>query len=398
MRNWRRVVSLILVVVPAAAVLWPRGGATVPLHAARTGLKCQSCHFDPNGGGPRTELGFGFGRSRHSLEPEDSTSRWADLALVNRVGDSFPLYIGVNHRFMLLANQTDPIPGIDRVGFFNMENALHVAFQPHANLTLVYTRDGFDDGSKSQDAFGMIGGGPWGSYLKAGRFRNPFGLRMDDHTVATRNGFLDFQGSPFGAVGYLPYDPRVPDMGVEVGGDAAGFFGRASFTNGGSHPFVAPFGNARAQAKALKLGYDGSWYHGGFSFYDDFRHGPPLVDSRHRATRWAYYGMLAWRPFALIGEIGAGTDEFVAGGKNNMHAGFVELDVAPLRWLNFRARYDRLNLGQLGTPEDIVYDRYALEGEVVPVPFAELRWTLRRIEPEAGEKEDQAYLQFHFSY
>ena len=35
-----------------------RGGADrAALYAARTGLMCQSCHFDPNGGGPRNFYG-----------------------------------------------------------------------------------------------------------------------------------------------------------------------------------------------------------------------------------------------------------------------------------------------------------------------------------------------------
>ena len=46
------------------------------------------------------------------------------------------------------------------------------------------------------------------------------------------------------------------------------------------------------------------------------------------------------------------------------------------------------------------YRRYVVEGELVPVPFAELRWTLRYIDAQddAIPDERQAYLQMHFSY
>jgi len=52
------------------------------------------------------------------------------------------------------------------------------------------------------------------------------------------------------------------------------------------------------------------------------------------------------------------------------------------------------------------HDRYSVEGEYVPVPFAELRWTLRFIQHKFGGNslvgdvpdERQGYLQFHFSY
>ena len=52
------------------------------------------------------------------------------------------------------------------------------------------------------------------------------------------------------------------------------------------------------------------------------------------------------------------------------------------------------------------YNRVALEGEWVPMPFSELRWVLRWIDPVAGfdaggaeiPNEEQAYLQLHLSY
>jgi hypothetical protein len=394
--RWRHAAPLVLVLASLTTLFIARRAATVPAYAAYTGLACGACHFDPNGGGPRNEFGFNFEKNRHRIEPETGKP-WSDVELVNRVSESFPLYVGLDHRLMLLTDQTDPIPGIDRVGFYNMENAFHLTFQPHKMLTLVYTRDGFDDGSRSQDAFGMISGGPLNAYLKAGRFRTPFGLRMDDHTVATRNGFLDFY---FPGGRFLPYDPRTPDMGVEVGGDAKGFFARASISNGKSHPFN-PGPSARAQAVAGKIGYVSSRFQSGISIYDDW--GEPIFAGLvRRATRWGYYGMAHAGRVAALVEIGAGTDDFGAAGKNNLNAGFAELDWAPHRWINLRARYDRLNLGLQGVAptEDAIYQRYALEGEWVPVPFAELRATVRKIDPDvAGQVEEtQEYLQFHFSY
>ncbi len=395
--RWRRAAPVVLVLASLVTLLTAQRGRAVPLYAAYTGLPCGTCHFDPNGGGPRNEFGFNFAKNRHRIEPE-SGKPWSDVQLSNRVSESLPLYVGVDHRLMLLSDQTKTIPGIDRVGFYNMENAFHLTFQPHKMLTLVYTRDGFDDGSKSQDAFGLISGGALGLYLKAGRFRTPFGLRMDDHTVATRNGFLDFLSSGGSDSRYLPYDPRTPDMGLEIGAEDNGFFGRASFTNGESHP-LGFVGGTRAQAKAVKLGYNNSAYQGGISFYDDFRDAP-VVFGPFRSTRWDYYGMTHWRRVALLLEAGAGTDAFAGDVKNNLKAGFAELDWAPQRSLNLRVRADRLDLGEqpLQT-ESVVYNRYAFEGEWVPVPFAELRASVRRIEPvNSGVDETQEYLQFHFTY
>jgi hypothetical protein len=77
------------------------------------------------------------------------------------------------------------------------------------------------------------------------------------------------------------------------------------------------------------------------------------------------------------------------------------LDYAPKRWVNVRGRYDRLELGRSSDANK--HQRYSLEAEVVPVPFAELRFALRQIdhldETAFGFKDEtQGFVQFHFSY
>ena len=380
----------------------PRTAETVPLYAARTGLMCQSCHFDPNGGGSRNDFGFAFARNRHSLEAEDSTSKWHDLDVVNRIGDRMPVYLGLNQRFMLYGNTSIKSDSLDRFGFFNMENAIHIAFQPHAKLALVYSADAFSNRPptsagaagvfRSKEAFGWLQL-PWSLYLKAGRFRSPFGLRMDDHTVATRNGFSDLG---FGSPDFLPYDAREADMGYEIGADRGGWFGRAAFTNGHADALTGttPF----AEAKAAKLGFSTSGYQGGLSVYDDFDH---FTDERQ--TRWGYYTLSHYGPTAFLGEIAAGTDDNGLGVRTNKLAGWAEVDYALRRDINVRLRYDRSELDR--SSSDSVrtantHQRYSIEGEFVPVPFAEIRWTFRYIDHKDAAHTDakQAYVQLHFSY
>ncbi|HEY2955056.1 MAG TPA: hypothetical protein VGK89_07395 [Candidatus Eisenbacteria bacterium] len=409
MRSLVRAIPILLTAAPLAALLAPRGAETVPLYAARTGLLCKSCHFDPNGGGPRNEFGFGFAKNRHALEAE-SEGPWKDLTLTNRVGENMPVYFGVNQRFMLLTNATVKSDSLDRFGFFNMESAIHIAFQPHPRLTLVYTNDAFSSSAQASaarpgEAFGIVGGFPLEGYVRAGRFRVPFGLRMDDHTVATRAGFLDFATQR----SFLPYDPRLPDMGVEVGAERSGVFGRASYTNGRAN---ALFFGQYAETKAVKLGYHASVAEAAISLYDDYAKKSGFGQPQ-RQTRWGAYGMTHWRQLALLGEAAAGTDEDeplpgpLTGIKTNVLAGWGEIDYAATRALNLRTRYDYLVTDRSSDPvvrDDNTFSRWALEGEWVPVPFAELRASLRHIDyknnqgPLAVDNENQAYLQFHFSY
>ena len=403
MRLVARALPIAMLLFALVPFVRPRSARTVPLYAARQGLMCQSCHFDPNGGGPRNDFGFSYARNRHSLEA-DTSEAWKDLAVMNRLGENVPVYLGVNQRFMLLANAIAKSDSLERLAFFNMENALHFAFQPHQRLALVYTADAFSEGGTSgrfasKDAFGLVSGFPLDGYLKAGRFRTPFGLRMDDHTVATRNSFLDFQtGQTF-----LPYDPRSPDMGVEYGTSQGSLFGRLALTNGGASVFGGQF----AETKTLKVGYNNAWYQGAVSLYDNYQ--KESFSSRRRATRWGYYGIGHYRKLALLGEIAAGTDEAITGEKTNLLAGFAEADYALSRAWNLRLRFDRLEADRSSdriVREQNTYQRYALEGEYVPVPFAELRWVARVVDPRADKdpfgnelkSEKQAYLQMHFSY
>lgn len=411
MRNFLRLVPPLLIVVALTSLLTARRAQTLPQYAARTGLLCGTCHFDPNGGGPRNEFGFNFAKNRHSIEPESAETPWGELALVNRVSDNLPLYFGLNQRFMLITNQYQDQDSIARLGFFNMQNALHFAFQPHSRLTMVYTVDAFSAGSSGlsgglyvpKEAFGMLTGLPYGGYVKAGRFRVPFGLRMDDHTVATRRGFLDFASDQ----SFLPYDPRGSDMGFEVGGEHGIAYGRAAWTNGDANVLAGHYSGAFSVKAGVNMP---SWYQGGLSFYDDYR--KEGFSGMKRATRWGYYGLFHWKRLALIGEVAAGTDEAepssggASGPKTNLLAWFAEVDYTPWRHTNARLRTDHQELDR--SSDDAVrdaatHDRFAVEADWMPVPFAELRWVLRWIDHKDNTAfgypdETQSYLQLHFTY
>ena len=408
-----RAVPLLLVAASVASLLCIASpGEGIPLYAARQGLKCQNCHFDPNGGGPRNEFGFAYARNRHSTEAE-TQGAFKDLNLVNKVSDSFPLYLGVNQRLMSLADDAgDNILGLDRFGFYSMETAIHMAFQPHPRLTLVYTQDGFASSSrKTREAWGMLGLCPdW--YLRAGRFRVPFGLRMDDHTVATRNAFVEFQ-NPGRSI--LPYDPREPDEGMELGGSHGNMSGRVAFTNG-TTSVLGLNGGARlhSQTVSAKLGMSTPSFEYGLSGYDEYEPAA-IAGDRVRASRWGYYAFTHRGNASLIAEVVAGTDHLSpasAGAldrRRNVMGAFGEVDYQFNRAYNMRVRYDRLEGDRASDPtvrEQSSFNRYAIEGEFVPVPFAEIRWTARLIDPVAAtfvggaerKNEKQGYIQVHFSY
>jgi hypothetical protein len=298
MRNPIPVLPLLLAGVAVAVCLLPRRGHTVPRYAALTGLPCGRCHFDPDGGGARNAFGFRYARNRHLLDVADTTPEPSGDTLLNRAGGTTPIFLGADQRFSLFMRQYSRESRPERVSFLEMESLIHLAFQPHPALTLVYALQDMGDGAahtvRSREAFGLLAGMPWNGYLKAGRFLVPFGLRMEDPGVATRGGL----GGGIVGGNFLPFDPRLPDMGVEVGVGSRGFFGRASFTNGHSNLFS----NGYAEAKVVKLGYGSSRFQSGLSLHDDFAKvgGTPFV----RYTYWSGYALARAGPES--GSAGAG--------------------------------------------------------------------------------------------
>ncbi|MBK7366478.1 MAG: hypothetical protein IPJ04_00850 [Candidatus Eisenbacteria bacterium] len=151
-------------------------------------------------------------------------------------------------------------------------------------------------------------------------------------------------------------------------------------------------------------------YQGGLSVYDEWHASSPTASVR--SSRWGYYGMTHTGPVALLGEIAAGTDQNETESgitRRNLLAYWAEADWAPHRQYNLRVRYDHAEMDR--SSDDLSrdlnsYNRYAIEGEYVPLPFAEIRWTFRLIDPVAEKdafdtkipNEKQGYIQFHFSY
>lgn len=368
----------------AAGLLQPREAAALPTYAARTGFSCVTCHFDPNGGGPRKDIGFLFARNRHDLLP-DPDERWQSLtALTNVLGDV--LYFGTNSRFFYLYNDPEPY-GSEELprtsSFFQMQGALYTTLRPHPHLALVWHNDFSEYGVQSRDLYGMIDGLPGDLYVRAGRLRVPFGLRVDDHTGATRGGFLDPAG---GGTGALPYDPRGVQSGVESGFFPGPFQVAVAFTNGAG----AAFAN-EAQTLTGKLVFHRSKLQVGASGYHSY-----LTSSSTRARRWGAHALWGWRDLSLIGEVVAGDDRDAASRTTRVVASYAEADYRVSRALLFLLRYDFVDLDR--DAEGQAAERFAGEGVWTVVPFADLRLAYKYVVPENRGDESQVLAMFHFYY
>ena len=368
-----------------AAVLLPAAEAmALPTYAARTGFSCVSCHFDPNGGGPRKDIGFLFARNRHDLLP-DPDERWQSLvSLTNILGDV--LYFGTNSRFFYLYNDPKPYGSVElpkTSSFFQMQGALYTTLRPHPHLALVWHNDFSEYGVQSRDLYGMVDGLPGDLYVRAGRIRVPFGLRMDDHTGATRGGFLDPAG---GGTGALPYDPRGVQSGIESGFTPGPFQVVAAFTNGAG----APFAN-EAQTVTGKVVFHRSKLQIGASGYHSY-----LTSSSTRARRWGAHALWGWRELSLIGEVVGGDDRDAGSNTTDVLAAYAEADYRVSRALLFLVRYDYVDRDR--DAEGQAAERFAGEGVWTVVPFADLRLAYKYIVPEDRGDESQVLAMLHFYY
>ena len=358
-------------VVPAANAL--------PLYSTRQGLACSTCHFDPQGGGPRNDFGFQYEKNRHELTPD--VGKWADLVLANKLGDA--LYFGTNMRQQYTYVREVGSDETSVSTLFPMQGALYATFAPHPNLTVTMNHDL----REVRDAWGMIHSLPMGLYVKAGQFRVPFGLRIDDHTGAMRAGFRDAAVGSFGTSGFLPYDPREVEGGLEVGFTPTfGFLASAAITNGGP-----AFAND-AQSLTGKVSYVGSRFSAGVSGYHNY-----MSSTRRREVRGSLYAGLNVLPkLQLLAETGIGQGDDGAGTTTDPRGLYAEADYRLAREWNVRAKYDFIDLDH--NVAGRAQERYTLETDWTPVPFADLKLSLRRVVPEDAPDENQLLLQWHFYY
>jgi hypothetical protein len=381
-RSWstRAVLLVVLALVASTGPGVPRPAAALPLYSTRQGLPCVACHFDPQGGGARRELGFLYEKNRHDLAPEE---RWADIQISNKIGDA--LYFGTNLRQQY--TYIDPVGSSDNSvsTFFPMQGALYAVFAPLPQLTAQYNRDL----RQSRDAWVMVHDLPAGLWLKAGQFRVPFGLRMDDHTGAMRAGFRDALAGSFGTSGFLPYDPREVEGGIEAGvaplSSLNATFSMA-LTNGG-----AAFAQD-AQALTAKVALTEGQYIGGLSGYHNYR-----STTGGRDWRASYYG--GWTPMpplTFLAEFGLGETESGAGVIRRTRGFFVETDYRLDRTVLFRGKYDYIDLDY--RIDGLAQERFTLESDLTFLPFVDMKLSYRRVVPEDAADENQGLIQWHFYY
>src|SRR5574341_649350 len=183
-------------------IIWFYNGRmlkALPQYAAKEATRCGTCHFNPTGGMLRTETGINFAMNHHSF-PENLEAEKPPLNF--NLGEK--LTLGSDMRFNYIYQDSFPS---NFSSFFSMQGSIYLAAKLDPHLLLFYNNDfgyaNFPVGPQNREIWGMFQRLPFNSYIKVGRFKVPYGIRLDDHTSFIKDR--------------LGFGNRSQDNGVEIG-------------------------------------------------------------------------------------------------------------------------------------------------------------------------------------
>lgn len=161
----------------ALAILLGGRASAEPYFAVRYGLKCQSCHVNPTGGGLRTDFGDVFAQTQLPARHLGQRGLWTgEVAKWLRVGGNF--------RYDATFTQT---PGSKTADHLQMQQGrLYAEAEPIPNRLIFYVDEQVTPGPGApinREAYALFWSASHDWYLKAGRMYLPFGFRFQDQTA-----------------------------------------------------------------------------------------------------------------------------------------------------------------------------------------------------------------------
>jgi hypothetical protein len=328
MRRWRKTgvagrAPRVVLVGAAAWLLAVPSAHAEPYLEVRAGAKCNDCHTNQTGGGKRTA--FAHIHAHDILHDLDLLPIPAGVKPFNGDINSY-VSIGSDLRVRnatVFQDEGETVATNQAFRQSTTSNDTAVQeFEFYGQLDLwpdvatIYVDEDFNGGATNKEAFGLLRGFlPWDTYVKAGRFFPPFGLRVqdDDAFIRRRTGYT--------------FDSF--DEGGEIGTAPGPFFLVTSVTNGTqADKDVAVTVNGYTLLTELPTVRN---VLAGASFARQ-------SDKRNIAS--FYGGSNLWR-FTYLGEFDLITDRTPSTRSRHDHfAAYAEVDLLLLTWLNIRGTFD----------------------------------------------------------
>lgn len=236
-------VCLAVLSIPIATMMATSEATAHPRMSATSGAPCTTCHYNADGGGMRTEIGWDIQKHTGIVEHDSTGMSFLDNRETNRVLDWMAL--GADVRFQMARTIDAPSPTVGDDGnpvvnlpsqrIFPMQAQPYVWLDPIDEVSFYgsypLNNELFDGelcgvsypGQTCGQAY--LEGSPSASLpkVRAGVFRPSTGIRHDDHTMVTylqdpSSGLSTVQPPNYGELGVeASYQPRYW-IKVEAGG------------------------------------------------------------------------------------------------------------------------------------------------------------------------------------
>ncbi len=340
-----------------------------PYMAVREGLKCSACHINKTGGGQRTRMGAGYGAQ---------TLPWKKIDLQAR---KIPFYWSLHDDLVVLGgdfrflNQTIFEKDNTSNTFQTNEAELYLTLQLIPDRVTFYTDTSLaPGGTQEREITAIIDIVPGRSWVKAGKFVLPYGLRIKDDQAFIRQATgINFTN---------------PDLGVEVGYQPKHWSFVGSVTNGTagtldnntSKQFV---GSASYVQDAFRLGISGSNNSG-------------EGGSQNSAAVWGGFRL---GPAVLLGEIDFIRNDLDDAEKVDQLVTYAEIDYLITQGWNIKAAYEYFDPNT--DIDENQRDRVVIGLEPFIVPFVQLGIYYRfnqSIPQNELQNADELYVGLHIYF
>jgi hypothetical protein len=363
------IVLAVLFLLPVI-IFVPKNGKALYFFAAKEGTRCSTCHINPTGGMLRTQVGLDYAQNDHSFREADT----ARPLLSFFMGEN--LQAGSDVRFLYDYRDSTDFDTFSKdrsqSTFLTMQGALYLSANLGEHLTLFYNNDfGYGGFGQNREMWGLFKKLPYNAYVKVGRFKVPYGIRLDDHTSFVKDR--------------LGFGTQSHQDGVEIGLTPATFFTHLSITNGEEDHIPTDFNTYKAVTATSgfiirHFSIGGSFYYNRTSF------------SRLEKKRAGAFGSISYGNLVLLGEVDYGWEDSLAvllQPKTEVLAAYAEAGYQPHPKVWLKSKFDFFD-PQRGAQDDDV-QRITLEGDLYILKFSELR-LLYRINQEKPEKDNNEAL------
>lgn len=315
-----------------------------PYLAVRMGLKCQTCHVNPTGGGLRSNFGDVFAQTVLPAHPiHGDWGLWTgEVTKFLRVGGDF--------RYDANFTQTPNAKTTDQLQV--QQGRVYAAAQVIPDRLLFYVDEQIAPGTAvNHEAYAMFWSANHDWYIKAGQMYLPFGFRFEDQSAFVYATSLT--------------NMYTPDDGVEFGWMRGHWDTQATVSEG---TFAGGLPSSRGKQYGLQVSYVTSRWRFGLAASDDDA-------SFARRRMLAAFGGVRTGPIVWLGQIDAVEDNFTGMEGVTQAAGLLEAD-----WLISRGNNLKLTYEPYDPNRDVHgnrQSRLSLVYELTPVQFVQIRAGVR---------------------